>query len=82
MQFTLHNLFSSFEGLTECMMTCVFITIYIFTHDIYDSNAFKIMCMVGIFKGVENIALVFLYINVDQGAALAWLMLNIPLAVI
>lgn len=81
MQFTLHNLIFSFAGLAECMMTCIFITVYIFTHDSYDSNAFKLLCMVGIFRGIENVALVFVYINSDRGAALAWLITHIPLVV-
>lgn len=81
MQFTLHNLVFSFAGLAECMMTCIFITVYLFTHDTYNSNAFKLMCMVGIFRGVENAALVLVYINSDRGAALAWLITHIPLLV-
>lgn len=82
MKFTLHNLIFSFSGLTECMMTGIFITVYLFTHDNYISKAFKLMCIVGIFKGVENIGLVFLYINSDRGAALAWLITHMPLIVI
>lgn len=82
LEFSLHNLFFSFAGLAECMMTCIFITVYIFTHDTYNSRTFGFMCIIGIFRAIENVGLVFVYINSDRGAALAWLITHTPLLII
>lgn len=81
LEFSLHNLFFSFAGLAECMMTCIFITVYIFTHETYHSRTFGFMCIIGIFRAIENVGLVFVYINSDRGAALAWLITHIPLLI-
>lgn len=82
MRFTLHNFFFSFAGIAECMMTAIIVTIYLFTHDHYENRAFKLSCMVGIFRGVENMGLALLYINSDRGAALAWIITHMPLLII
>lgn len=82
LEFTLHNLFFSFSGLAECMMTCIFITVFLFSHKSYNNKPFTVMCMIGIIRAIENVGLALLYINSDRGAALAWLITHTPLMVI
>lgn len=81
LEFSLHNFLFSFAGLAECMMTCIFISVYIFTHEMYNSKTFGFMCIIGIIRAIENVGLVFVYINSDRGAALAWLITHTPLLI-